>query len=619
MSNSESDTSVIVRADRTRPDAERTLSNEDTRNIDYLPPPSRYKPGIFGAMLQAQATAVNVATRAPRLSSIKDETTMNNRSRASGSSTSTDFGSQSTLRHASGPVTPTSNTSHTRPPIKQYPSWRVVSNAVSSTRTRANRKKKKTLIEDADVVEEIADIIARRRYLVQLGDALMQYGAPTHRVEDWLVASSRALLIDADFVYILSIMIITFADYATATNTVEVIRRKEAVDFYRLRDTFEVYKNVIYEKTTAEQGLKQLTTIHHRQNPHKLWFVIFNYGIASVSICFSAFDGTPIDAGPAFLLGCSLGIVQETVVTKSQQFANVFEVAMSTLTAFLARALGSIRKPNSTHHVFCFSALAQASIALILPGYFVLQAALELQSRNIISGAVRLVYAIVYTLFLAFGQLLGTALFGLMKRDAVDNLVCSMPEYWNPYKHTWQLGYTRFIWMILFAVSISIIRGAKWRQIPIMVLIATTGYQTTFWASIKLASNVHVANAIGAFVIGRTANLYSRMFQTLAAALMLPAIYSQVPGGLAASGSLVAGIQASDEIVGASNMTSLVGNGTFGFVQAQTHPHSMYRGTIFLVGYSMVQIAIGLSVGLFLAALVINPWGLKRKSGLLAF
>jgi len=88
---------------------------------------------------------------------------------------------------------------------------------------------------------------------------------------------------------------------------------------------------------------------------------------------------------------------------------------------------------------------------------------------------------------------------------------------------------------------------------------------------------------------------------------MLPAIYCQVPGGLASSGSLVAGVNSANEISGNSTATAIS--------QGQ---HGNSDGTIFNVGYSMVQVAIGISVGLYLSALVVYPYG-KRKSALGSF
>jgi len=224
-------------------------------------------------------------------------------------------------------------------------------------------------------------------------------------------------------------------------------------------------------------------------------------------------------------------------------------VTAAVVTSFLARAFGSIRRNDQ--YLFCFSALAQSSIALILPGYIILCASLEMQSRNIVAGSVRMVYAIIYSLFLGFGITIGTALFGLMYADAVDVVTCNVPHYWQ------NMYISHFPMVPLFTLCLIVINQAKWNQAPVMLLISFAGYQTNFWSSLRLANNIQVANALGAFVVGSLANLYSRFYHGLAAAAMLPAIFVQVPSGLAASGSLVAGLTSAEQITG--NATGVSG------------------------------------------------------------
>ena len=91
------------------------------------------------------------------------------------------------------------------------------------------------------------------------------------------------------------------------------------------------------------------------------------YGLASATVGPFAFQARLVDLPMAFVLGSLLGILQLIVAPKSDLYSNVFEISAAVLTSFLARALGSIRGGD----VFCFSALAQSSIALILPGYVV--------------------------------------------------------------------------------------------------------------------------------------------------------------------------------------------------------------------------------------------------------
>jgi uncharacterized membrane protein YjjB (DUF3815 family) len=111
--------------------------------------------------------------------------------------------------------------------------------------------------------------------------------------------------------------------------------------------------------------------------------------------------------------------------------------------------------------------------------------------------------------------------------------------------------------------------------------------------------------------------LYSRIHHGVAAAALLPAIFVQVPSGLAASGSLLAGLSSADEITN----TTTFANGTAkvtGTSSVSVTSSTDLNTIVFNVGYSMIEVAIGITVGLFLSALIVYPLG-KRRSGLFSF
>jgi uncharacterized membrane protein YjjP (DUF1212 family) len=394
--------------------------------------------------------------------------------------------------------------------------------------------------------------------------------------------------------------------------------------------------------------MSKLKDITNRKDKFNRLARIPVYGLAAVCVGPFAFQARLIDLPIAFLLGCILGILQLYVAPSSDLYANVFEIAATVITSFLARAFGSLRGGN----LFCFSALAQSSIALILPGYMVLCASLELQSRSIVAGSIRMVYAIIYSLFLGFGITIGTAIYGMLDANATSATTCSntLPRYWG------------FFFVPGFTMCLIIINQAKWKQAPVMMVISFAGYLVNYFSSQRFDHNSQVANTLGALVIGVMANLYSRLggrvenlwldlwedrlrprwrtFRkrvfghdgrkwpgkaaeegkagddnesiyvrqtrrlgySLAAAAMLPAIFVQVPSGLAVNGSLITGIASADQIVG--NTTSASGN-------------SM-DSTALTVSYSVIQVAIGITVGLFLSAIVVYPFG-KKRSGLFSF
>ncbi|KIX98368.1 uncharacterized protein Z520_05669 [Fonsecaea multimorphosa CBS 102226] len=629
-------------------------------DLDYVPPPDQYRPSVFGALLASKLAHLqrngvtyptyhdDHASQAPNKSSpkgfySKSHSRAGSESRdlstpSSGRATPSkrpkwydkdsherqSTGSLATLlaqasTTSTAAAAPQTSNYVPRPPLHHAKSSNsMIATAVDMIKHPANyfhHKSTQSLVDEERVILDVADIIACRKYLKKLARCLMAVGAPTHRLEEYMKTSARALNIDGDFLYMPGSMLVSLNDRVTMSTEVTLVKESQNVDLGKFKDVFDVYKLVIHGKYSAEQGTADLDDIMKKRGRHSLPLRIFAYGVAAIAVGPFAFSARPVDFGPSFILGCTLGWLQLVVVTRSEQFSHVFEILASVLISFASRGLGSIYHKGTA--VFCFSAIAQSSIALILPGYMVLCSALELQSKSIVSGSVRMVYAIIYSLFLGFGILIGTVVMGLIYPQAQSDVTCNIPTWWNDSNHGPKLLYVRFIWVPIFAICLAIINQAKWKQIPVMTLIAFVGYQANFWISTKLSNNIQVANAIGAFAIGTMANLYSRFFHGLAAAAMLPAIFVQVPSGLAASGSLVAGITSADQITGNVTGVSVINNGTAGFLDAQnsTSSASVYGGTIFNVGYGMVQVAIGISVGLYLSALIVYPFG-KRRSGL---
>jgi len=187
----------------------------------------------------------------------------------------------------------------------------------------------------------------------------------------------------------------------------------------------------------------------------------------------------------------------------------------------------------------------------------VLSSALELQSRAIVPGSIRLVFAIIYSLFLGYGITVGTALYGAMDPNATNETVCRDPlnRYWN------------FLLVPLYVFFTCFTVQAKYKQMPIMIAIAFAGYIVNFYANMKFSASAPIAYTFGAFTIGVLANLYSRLRHGVAAAVLLPAVYVQVPGSLASSGSISSALQTASSLIrGAS--TESVCNSSINYLPA---------------------------------------------------
>lgn len=106
--------------------------------------------------------------------------------------------------------------------------------------------------------------------------------------------------------------------------------------------------------------------------------------------------------------------------------------------------------------------------------------------------------------------------------------------------------------------------------------------------------------------IGILGNLNSRFWHGHAATA-IPGIFALVPSGLASSGSLIAGLKYADQV-----RDGLHGSGNSSNIGTSQDP------SFASLGLGMIQFAIGITVGLFLAALIVYPFG-KRRSGLFSF
>ncbi|RLV92949.1 Pheromone-regulated membrane protein 10 [Spathaspora sp. JA1] len=439
------------------------------------------------------------------------------------------------------------------------------------------------------ITVHIADILQRQRFIMNMCRALMLFGAPTHRLEEYMVMTSRVLEIDGQFMYFPGCMLVSFGDAATRTSEVHLVRCNQGLNLSKLADAHRIYKAVIHDLIGVEDASVKLDSLVKSKNLYRPWMCVLFYGLGSVAVTPFAFEGGWIDLPISFGVGLCVGFLQFYVSPISHLYSSVFEVSASIIVAFISRGIGSINDGNT----FCFSAICQGSLALILPGYIILCGSLELQSRNLVAGSVRMFYAIIYSLFLGFGITLGAALYGWVDKNAVSDNSCRAGHAMDDK--------FRILFVPMFALCLGLINQSHWKQLPAMILIAGIGYIGTYFAGKHFSQVTEFTSCIGAFIIGILGNLYSRLGKGMAVSAMLPAIFVQVPSGIASKSSLISGIINADQIT--------KHNGTVTDVSSSSS---------LSFGATMVEVSIGISVGLFAAALVVYPFG-KRRTGLFSF
>ena len=174
----------------------------------------------------------------------------------------------------------------------------------------------------------------------------------------------------------------------------------------------------------------------------------------------------------------------------------LLRITITTLLSFMSAVFAG------THH-FCYSAIASGSIVLILPGFLVLNGSLELSSRNIVSGAVRLCYAIMYSLFLGFGLSIGGTLYEKFTGNPVaspEDYTCASSHHSNgPWYQRTPSGEWAFLSVPMFSLFLTLRNQAPWwkKELIVTVIIACIGWTCNHFSAIKFPGRNDVSSAIG--------------------------------------------------------------------------------------------------------------------------
>jgi hypothetical protein len=206
---------------------------------------------------------------------------------------------------------------------------------------------------------------------------------------------------------------------------------------------------------------------------------------------------------------------------------------------------------------------------------------LELASKNILCGSVKLVYSLVYALFIGFSLKIGSDLYLQIDRAAlteISTMAAAVPRTvlykgtyfaqsdpmlnttfptmgkftfmnrttpalvhdivmgcYRPPGRAWYLqswpAWTRYPIVPTYAILSSLKNLQPWRTVDmlVMVVISCISYAANKIAKHYILNRSDVVSAIGAFVVGLLGNAYSRRFQGTAFTVMVTGVLFLVP------------------------------------------------------------------------------------------
>ncbi|TBU25246.1 hypothetical protein BD311DRAFT_780441 [Dichomitus squalens] len=448
------------------------------------------------------------------------------------------------------------------------------------------RKRKKAEIW---ITRHVAEIVCRQEFILKLTRAMMMFGGPTHRLQAQIKATAKVLDIELSCMYLPDMMLISFDDAATGTSNIKFIRQGSALDIGKLQEAHELYWKVIHDDISVKDASVELDELMRRRPLYRNWQIVLIGGACSASICSVSFNGSFIDSLVSFPLGCLLILIQ-FFAARNELYSNIFEITVATFFSFIAAALSSLP-------FFCYSAIASSSVVLILPGFIVLCGSLELSSRNIVSGAVRVCFACIYSLFLGFGLAIGATAYSKLTNRTIagsDDLTCGLSH--DPSGPWWQRTpslWWAFLTVPAYSLFLSLRQHTPWnrRELYLLVVISCIGWVTNHFTGTRFRNRNDISAAVGALAVGLVSNLYGRFFYGSAFVVMITGILFQLPSGLA-------------------------NGGLFTFVQQQTNGSSTNESYLsgFQTALQLISVSIGLTVGLGISLVLVHPIPSRRRA-----
>ncbi|KAF8925697.1 hypothetical protein BGZ47_003121 [Haplosporangium gracile] len=423
--------------------------------------------------------------------------------------------------------------------------------------------------EKLQITIAVADILERKDFILRLAKSLIKYGAPSHRLEDAVDHAAKTLEINLQCIYLPNVMIVSFIDYETHTSETYLLKVPAGLDMYKCALVHQVQKMVTHSSMPVEEAIMKLDTINAEKDANGRWITVLAYAVAGFCAAPMFFKANWIDAIISFFLGATVGLLA-WLSEKVPSYAHICDITMCVFVAFVAEAL--------RQHNVCTSAIKFAGIVIILPGFTITCSILELSSRHIISGSVRLFYAVVFSLLLGYGLTIGASLWSLFDHSTHGDDSKFLAECPNaPLSPLWNILFVPF-----FAISLNIWLKAHPRQWLLAIILSIVGYAVSYTSSVYGGVKTEVSSAVAAFAIGLCGNIYQRLTRQLTFQAVVCAVFFLVPGSIGLKSAMA---WFTEDMSGGMNFA-----------------------------LQMVVTAIAISVGLFTSALAIYPMGKTRSA-----
>ncbi|MGE3632219.1 MAG: threonine/serine exporter ThrE family protein [Sandaracinaceae bacterium] len=280
-------------------------------------------------------------------------------------------------------------------------------------------------------------------------------------------------------------------------------------DLERLSALNELVGRVERHELTPGDAKRRLDVILARPPRYGATASMVAYGLVSVSAA-ALLGGSLVDLPVAAGLGVLVGI-GEGLAARFDSLGRLLPALGAALASFLGTAVAAAGVPVQP------SVLLLAAVVVLLPGFTLTTAMLELASAHLVSGMARLAAAAITFLQLAFGIALGRALAQLL--GEVDQASApSLPEW------------TLLVAPVVSALGFGVLLKA--RPSPALPVLAS-GFLALLGSRVGgQLLGAELGAFVGAFLVAAAAHLYARRSGQPVTLMLVPGILFMVPGSV---------------------------------------------------------------------------------------
>lgn len=394
---------------------------------------------------------------------------------------------------------------------------------------------------------------AALRFVAGIGAAMASANYPVTMVRDTMVTASRAYGLDNQYLALPNYVQVGNSD----SGRFHIAHPDRDLRFDQSFALAALIGKAQTAEVTPEDGIAELDRIWRTPVRYPVWVGVIGYALQSAGLAL-ILQPAPLTLLLAVLFGALVGVLCE-IARGNDAFAQL----LPTVCAFVV-ALAAFTAVDHLHLGDASLRALAPPLATFLPGAAITLAVIELSTRQMVSGASRLVAGFMRIAQLAFGILMAAQVAGISDDHLITTPINRMGP-WAPW-----LG------LVVYTLGGMLFFGPPRRFWPWMLLMTVTAYVGQLAGHVVLGD--YGAGFVGGLALTVTAFAISHRPGTPATvSLILPGFWMLVPGSL-----------------GLMGVTEMMG----------TDSTSVFTATLI----SMISIALGVQSGLLV-------WRLVRQFG----